>query len=299
MSSMSIPLYINPLAGRGRAGKCVASLRRLLDSNQIDYELITSSFSGDIEEQIAATTRSGVDRVIVAGGDGSIHERVNGVQRGGGSAALGVIPIGTGNDFAKACSIPLHWEDAATLLADRIRSDAPIRSVDIGRVNERFFANCAGIGFDAKVTQIAHNMNWPIGDLVYLIAVFRAMWDGVITPELQIAYLGETYEGPVTLVNVSNGEWVGGMFHIAPGARNDDGELNLVYAGPVTRRRILTLLPKLLSGTHLGQAEITDRVIKRCTIVSAAPVPSHVDGEIQPLQTFFEIEVVENGLRLL
>ncbi|MBT8080224.1 MAG: diacylglycerol kinase family lipid kinase [Gammaproteobacteria bacterium] len=296
---MAIPLFINPTAGRGRAGKSTASLRLLLDANEIDYNLIESSFSGDIEEQVAATTSNGVREIIVAGGDGSIHEAVNGVMRGGGTAALGVIPMGTGNDFVKSCSIPLHWEDATTLLADRIRSGAPIRSVDIGRMNERFFSNGAGIGFDAQVTRIAQNMRWPIGDLVYLLAVFRGMWAGIGTPELQIACLGETYEGSVTLVNVSNGEWVGGMFNIAPGARNDDGELNLVYADAVSRRRVLSLLPKLLRGTHLREPEITHRQIKRCTIIAAAPVPSHLDGEIQPLQTCFDFEIVENGLRLL
>jgi len=296
---MSIPLYVNPVAGRGRARSSIASLRRLLDSNQIDYELIRSSFSGDIEEQIAATTGAGTGQVIVAGGDGTIHEAVNGIMRGGGTAALGVIPIGTGNDFVKACSIPLHWEDAATLLADRIRSNAPNRAVDIGRMNDRYFANGAGIGFDAKVTQIAQNIRWPIGDLVYLIAVFRGMIEGISTPDLQIAYLGETYEGPVTLVNISNGEWVGGMFHIAPGARNDDGALNLVYANAVSRRRILSLLPKILRGKHLQEPEVTHRAVKRCTIVAASPVPSHLDGELQPLQTYFETTIVENGLRLL
>ena len=142
-------------------------------------------------------------------------------------------------------------------------------------------------------------MRWPIGDLVYLVAVFRGMWAGVGTPELQIAYAGETYEGSVTLVNISNGEWVGGMFHIAPGARNDDGELNIVYADAVTRRRVLSLLPKLLRGKHLREPEITHRRIKRCTIVAASPVPSHLDGEIQSLQTCFDIEIVESGLRLL
>ena len=296
---MAIPLFINPAAGRGRAGKKMSSLKRLLDANLIEYEIVVSSFAGEVEELVATATSGGAERVIVVGGDGTVHEAINGICRSGGNTALGVVPIGTGNDFAKACAIPSHWEDAATLLADRIRSDAPLRTIDIGRMNDRYFVNCAGIGFDAKVSQIAQSIRLPVGDLVYLLAVFRGMWEGVATPNLQIAYLGETYEGPVTLVNVSNGEWVGGMFHIAPGARNDDGLLNLVYAGAVTRKRVLTLLPKIFAGTHYAEPEVTNRAIRRCTIVAASPVHSHLDGEVQPMQTWFEIEIVENGLRLL
>ena len=103
----------------------------------------------------------------------------------------------------------------------------------------------------------------------------------------------------MTLANVSNGEWVGGMFHIAPGAKNDDGALDLICAGPVSRLRILSLLPKLIQGTHIHEPEITRANIRKCEIVAASAVPSHLDGEVQPLQTRFEIEVLEGALRLL
>ena len=299
MNSEPVPLFINPVAGRGRARREIASIRDLLGTCGVLVEIIESTIAGDLEEKIFSASAAGANRVIIAGGDGSVHEAVNGLLRAKNNTALGVIPLGTGNDFAKACSIPLHWEDAATLLASRICDQAPVRYVDAGRMNDRFFANGAGIGFDAKINRIARDLRLPIGDLVYLIAVFRGMWDGVITPNVRIRYDGSEYEGPVTLANVSNGPWVGGMFHIAPMAKIDDGSLDLIFVAPVDRLRILSLLPKLVKGTHVAEAEVTHSAVKSFELIADEPVPSHMDGEVQPLQTEFRIELLENALQLL
>ena len=299
MKQKPIPLFVNPVAGRGRAGRSIALLQNLLHANEIEHELIESRARGDIEKLICQRINAGAEKVLVAGGDGSIHEAVNGVMQAESTAALGVIPLGTGNDFAKACTIPPYWEDAAILLADRINSDAPNHMIDVGRMNDRYFANGAGIGFDAKVTQIAENIHLPIGDLVYLIAVFKGMWEGVTTPDLRIDYGADSYSGPLTLANISNGDWVGGMFQIAPMARNDDGELDLVFALPVSNWRLMTLLPRLLQGSHMDQPEVIHAPIKRCEIVATAPVPSHLDGEVQPMYSEFSIQILESGLRLL
>jgi len=299
MSNEPVPLFINPVAGRGRARREMSSIRDLLNARGVAAELLESTAVGDLEERIFSASVAGADRVIIAGGDGSVHEAVNGLLRAGGNTALGVIPLGTGNDFAKASSIPLHWENAATLLANRLCDQVPIRYVDAGRMNERFFANGAGIGFDAKINRIASNLNLPIGDLVYLIAVFKGMWDGVITPKVKLTYDGGEYAGPVTLANVSNGPWVGGMFHIAPMAKIDDGSLDLVFVSPVNRLRILALLPKLIKGEHIDEEEVCCVAIRNFELIADAPVPSHLDGEVQPLQTEFRIELLEGALRLL
>jgi YegS/Rv2252/BmrU family lipid kinase len=294
-----IPVFINPAAGRGRAGRKLDALHELLARHRIEHAIVKSTAPGDLEKRVYDEAIAGASRIIVAGGDGSVHEAVNGIMRSPNRPAIGVVPIGTGNDFAKASNIPLHWEDAATLLAERIAAKVPPREIDVGRMNERYFANGAGVGFDAKVTSIARSIRWPIGDFVYLLAVGRAMWDGVITPELTIRYNGETKHGPKTLANISNGAWVGGMFLIAPDARNDDGRLNLVFADPVSRRRIARLLPRLMNGTHIGQPEICNATIEKCDIEAASPVPSHLDGEVQPLLSRFEIEILPGALRLL
>ncbi len=299
MNTEPIPLFLNPVAGRGRAGRKIRNIAALLDSLALNHVVVQSESVGNLETRVFDAVSAGAKKIMVAGGDGIIHEVVNGILRSGRPADLGVIPIGTGNDFAKACSIPVDWEEAATELAVRMRSNTPARPIDAGRMNDRYFANGAGIGFDAKVNRIARDIRWRIGDLVYLAAVFKGIVDGVITPRVTMKFSGQTVEGPITFANISNGAWVGGMFHIAPMARNDDGELDLVIAGPVSRLRIMVLLPKLMQGTHIDQPEITHSRITRCEISATAPVPSHLDGEVQPLQTEFEIEILKGALSLL
>ncbi len=299
MHNTAIPLFINPAAGRGRAGRKLGAIQTLFDAQGITHSVVQSNAPGDLEQRVYDAACAGTSKLIVAGGDGSIHEAVNGIMRSRKAVALGVIPIGTGNDFAKASGIPLHWEDAVLLLAGRLRAGAPARPVDVGRMNDRFFANGAGVGFDAKVTRIARANRLPIGDLVYLVAVMQAMWDGVITPQMNIRFDGQVLRGPMTLANVSNGAWIGGMFRIAPAAHNDDGELDLVIAGPVSRLRILRLLPRLMNGTHIGEPGISIQRIRQCVIEADAPVPSHLDGEVQALQTRFDIGILPGALSLL
>ncbi len=299
MTTRSPALFLNPVAGRGRAKRRLPRIVELLGDAGVEGAVQQSVAVGDLETQVRETVLGGTRQLIVAGGDGSIHEAVNGIMAGGGDAALGVVPVGTGNDFAKAAGIPLDWEAAATLLARRLADGARPRDIDLGRMNDRWFANGAGIGLDAKVTRIARAYRWPIGDLVYLVAIFRAMMDGIATPEMRIVAGEFRWEGPLTLANVSNGPWVGGMFHIAPMAQNDDGRLELLVAAPVTGRRILQLLPKLVRGSHMDEPEIVHASVQRVTVSALEPVPSHLDGEVQPLQSEFEIEILPGALRLL
>jgi YegS/Rv2252/BmrU family lipid kinase len=299
MSAETVHLFLNPTAGRGRASRRKQRILELLQAGDFPLEMHLSSAPGDLEQQVKASVVAGARKIVVAGGDGSVYEAVNGICSAGQDAALGIIPTGTGNDFAKACDIPLNWQHATQLLADRIAAQEPRRKIDIGRMNDRYFANGAGIGFDAKVTRIARSYRLPMGDLVYLLAIFRAMADGIATPDMCIRAAGLELDGPVTLVNVSNGPWIGGMFHIAPMASNHDGKFELLVADPVSRSRIVTLLPKLMSGKHIGADEIGHHSVTSVIIESSEPVPSHLDGEVQPLQQRFEIDLLPDALRIL
>jgi diacylglycerol kinase (ATP) len=299
MTTRNPALFLNPTAGRGRAGRRLSRILELMEAAAIRPLVHQSTGVGDLEDRIREAVRDGATQLIVAGGDGSIHEAVNGIMEGGGGAALGVVPVGTGNDFAKAAGIPLDWEAATTLLARRIADGAKPRRIDLGRMNDRWFANGAGIGLDARVTQIARSCRWRIGDLVYLVAIFGAMAEGITTPEIRIETDELQWDGPLTLANISNGPWIGGMFHIAPMASNEDGLLELVIAAPVRRRRILQLLPKLVRGSHTEEPEIVHASVRRAKVTASAAVPSHLDGEVQPPQSVFEIEVLPNALQLL
>ena len=299
MSDDSVHLFLNPAAGRGRAGRRKTRIRELLERSGQPVEEHLSRAVGDLEEQVRAAVGQGASRVVVAGGDGSVHEASNGILRGGGTASLGVIPSGTGNDFAKACDVPLDWELATTMLAKRIAEGKAGRRIDVGRMNGRYFANGAGIGLDAKVTQIARSYHLPIGDLVYLLAIFRGMADGIATPRLHITAGRTIWDGPLTLANIANGPWVGGMFHIAPMANNGDGRFDLMIAAPVSRLRILSLLPKLMTGKHVQAKEISHAHVTDVLVEAEAPVLSHLDGEMQPPLERFEISLLPGALQLL
>ncbi len=299
MATEDIHLFLNPTAGRGRAGRRQARILEIFENGGLGVDIHLSQSPGDLESQVLQQVDAGADRLVVAGGDGSVHEAVNGILRSGKPAAFGVIPSGTGNDFAKACDIPLNWEHATRLLVDRIAAKQTPRQIDAGKLNERFFANGAGLGFDAKVTRVARSIRLPIGDLVYLLAIFRTMLGGVASPRLQITAGEFHWNGPLTLAAISNGPWVGGMFHIAPMASNSDSVLDLLIAKPVTRRRVLSLLPKLMNGEHLQEAEIVHHPVTTLTIKAEQAVPSHLDGEVQALQTDFELSILPGALNLL
>lgn len=299
MSSIQLPLFVNPTAGRGRAGKRLPRIVELLRAAGVEPLVSESAGVGDLESRVRHAVDGGAARVIVVGGDGSIHEVVNGLLPSDSGAAFGVIPCGTGNDFAKAAGLPLDWETATQLLADRIVNNAAPRILDAGWMNGRYFANGAGIGFDAKVTRIARMYRWPIGDLVYLFAIFRAMRGGIATPSLTVKGGAFEFGGPVTLASISNGPWIGGMFHIAPMARNDDGKLELLIVDPVSRRRIASLLPKLLQGKHMSEPELRHASVSQVSIHCDEELPSHLDGEIQPLARHFDVDVLPDALHLL
>lgn len=299
MSSHPIHLFLNPTAGRGRAGKRQSRILELLHQADLDVDVHLSQFSGGMETEVLQQIEAGAERIVVAGGDGSIHEAVNGILRSGANVGLGIIPTGTGNDFAKACDIPLNWEHATSLLADRIAAGETPRKIDAGQFNDRFFANGAGVGFDAKVTRVAQSIRLPMGDLVYLLAIFRTMIGGIVGPKLVISADDFHWDGPLTLAEVSNGPWLGGMFHIAPMANSADSRLELMIAKPLSRRRILSLLPKLIKGTHLPEHDILHHGVTSLSISSAEPIPSHLDGEVQRLQSEIEIRVLPGALNLL
>ena len=299
MSAETLHLFLNPAAGRGRAGRREARIRELLQTQVGTVEVHRSSGVGDLEERVCRRVEHGARRIVVVGGDGSVHEAVNGIVRAGRDVALGLIPCGTGNDFAKACGVSLDWQQAAYDAAGRIASGRDSRTVDVGRMNERYFANGAGIGFDARVTEIARSLRAPIGDLVYLYGILRGMAEGVATPRMRITADTAVWDGPLTLANVANGPWVGGMFHIAPMADPGDGTFDLMIAGPVSRVRILSLLPALMRGRHIGKAEISHTPVTRLLVEADEPVVSHLDGELQRPQRRFEIELLPGALRLL
>lgn len=296
---MAVPLVFNPTAGRGRAGRHIAAICAAFRESGVEVSPTPSRQPGEVETLVKEAIAEGHQRIVVAGGDGSIGEAVNGIFATDPQTELGVVPVGTGDDFAKASSIAPHWEHATALLADRLSSDTPGRPIDVGRCNDRYFVNVAGVGFDAEVSAIAKRIRLPIGDAVYFLALLRALRHGIATPRLKISFAQTILHDTFTLVSFCNGAWVGGMFQLAPDAHNDDGSLDAVCVDAVTRRRIFQLMPRLVRGRHLNVREVNIHSLRSCTIEAEAPLLWHADGEIQAPTSRFRIELLPGALRLL
>jgi YegS/Rv2252/BmrU family lipid kinase len=274
-------------------------MREAFATHGVATDIHVSEASGDIAAIAARLARGGASRIIVAGGDGSINEAFSGILSSGRTVPVGIVPAGTGNDFAKACGIDPDWQRAALALAERLAANVEASTIDAGRCNSSYFVNGVGIGFDAVVTRYASRVSLPIGGLVYMVGLIRALADGVTTPHLEVTADSFHYEGRATLANIANGPWLGGQFRIAPMASNTDGLLDLVLAEPVSRTRAAGLVNPLKKGEHLDEPEVRYAAVKAVTVTSQEPIASHLDGEVQPLADRFEIEVLPGALRLL
>jgi diacylglycerol kinase (ATP) len=291
-------LIVNPRAGRGRGRRHARRLRRYLERSGLKFRASFSREAGDVERQARRACDEGCRHVVVVGGDGTVHEAVNGILSAGTGAALGLIPLGTGNDFAKAIGLPMAWREACDRVVAAI--GRPPRVIDAARCNDFYFANGIGIGFDAMVTVASERLKWLPGSVAYVVALIEAMAKGIPRTPARIIVDDAPLEQEMSLAVVCNGQYIGGVFHIAPRALNDDGVLQLVLAEGVNRRQVLRLAPQVIKGTHEGapQARFIDG--RRFVIETELPLPVEADGEVRYRDARrLEIEVLPGALPVL
>ena len=239
---------------------------------------VVSENRGHAVDLAQRAAEAGRDLIVAAGGDGTLNEVVNGVMQArqqGATVRLGVMPIGSGNDFAGALGIPTDLPLAAEIL-----KRGATRRIDIGTVNGRYFANNVGIGFEAQVNIEAHKMTWLRGQAMYLMAIFRAI-GSFPHPVVQIDRDGQRTENKsILMVTAGNNRRIGGGFLVFPEAVPDDGLLDLCVVDAIPRREILRLLPKLPKGNHVGKSCVEMTRFKHLVVESESPLPVHADGEI-------------------
>ena len=299
---MTAHVLLNPAARGGRNRHLRAPLQRALASAGLDAEVTETAGPGDAERLAHAAGLAG-RLVVAAGGDGTIHEVVNGLAGTGGT--LAVLPLGTGNDYAHALNMPDGLDAALNAVAG-----APVRAVDLGRVSwtdargdrhRRAFANCVGIGFDAHAAALAAETKWIGGRAAYLAAVLRTLWvwrrPGARVRVHTVALAdaagwpasglpddpdpdGIDFEGPLFLCEVGNGHSVGGGFLITPDARPDDGLLDVCLVRHLAPHRALQLMPQTFSGGHTGAPEVT-MARTRSLMLSIAPASAQRGVEVQ------------------
>lgn len=291
-----IALLINPAAGRGRGGRIAGEALTQLRRVDPRCEARMSRGPGEIETLVADAMSGGADCVAVAGGDGTVNEAVNGYVRvAGENQALAVIPVGTGNDFAKMLGVGNDWRLACARVAQGGR-----RRVDLGRCNGRVFANGIGAGFDAQVALEANATKWLRGNAVYGVAVARTLLMRYATPNARIVHDGGVLECRITMLAAANGTTYGGVFRIAPEAAIDDGALDLMVADRLSRAGILGFIPHVMRGTHVGRRGVTMVRTRRVVVETDEPLAVHADGEIiERAAKRLEVEVLPGVLRVV
>ena len=292
-------LIINPHAGRNRGRRYARRLRHLLGESGFRFQASFSRQRGDVEKQVLEACRSGCRHVVVAGGDGTMHEAANGVLRAGTDTAIGLIPLGTGNDFAKAVGLPLDWREACERVVGLARAGR-YRKVDAGRCDDFFFANGVGLGLDAIVTAASERLKWLPGPIAYVMAVAGLLIRPVPATMMRIEHDEGVFEGETALAVVCNGQYIGGVFHLAPSAKNDDGVFQLVIADRVDRWQLLRYAPKVLRGTHEDLPIVTMLGARRIVMRAEPGMPVEADGEVRyRAATSLEIELLPGALRIL
>jgi len=289
-------IIANPTAGHGNGERAIPKIEQELTQLGLDFDLIRTERPGHGIELANQAALEGYDVVVAAGGDGTVNEVLNGLmqaQPSGKRAALGVLAIGRGNDFAPAPGIPETIPEGCQALKEDYR-----REMDVGRVfggkypEGRYFANNVGVGFDAIGTiEVAKLPEW--GMLSFMIAIIKTIFLYYKGPVVKIDYDDQTLTTDTLMVLTMNGRRMGNGFQMAPDARIDDGLFDLVIARQVSRRRIFSLIPHFMKGTQGSQPEIRTLRAARVSISAVSgTLPAQSDGEILCVDgTHLDIEI--------
>ncbi len=301
---MKVRVIINPAAGMGRARKVAREIIRLTKEitreKEIQFDIVFTSPAGENTATNLAreAVKENCQKIILIGGDGTTNEVVNGIV--GSDIPLGIIPAGVGNDFARALHIPKETKRAlhSALFGKAV-------SVDLGRLNEKFFVNVVSFGIDAKITQFAANLKVKYPFLphegVYLIALFRELLSPLEYSEIKIGLpeklitLGEES----ILLAIANGSRYGGMFKIAPEADLTDGLLDMCWVKKMGRMKILINFYKFIIGTHAQLKEVITLRAPSLTVSSSEKLPCEMDGEILEARKEYTISIVPKALRVI
>ncbi|GAB4156613.1 MAG: diacylglycerol kinase family lipid kinase [Candidatus Promineifilaceae bacterium] len=274
---MKVQVILNPYANRWGARSKVEQVKQALQAAGVQADLVFIPAPGGGIALAREAALAGYDAVIAAGGDGTVNEVVNGLIAAAGDGAtmpMGVLPIGTGNDFNDMAGLPRDLMAAAQVIAR-----GKTKQVDAGKVNDRYFDNNCAVAMEPLVTIENVKMTRLSGNIRYIVALVKALiklqaWDMRITLD------NEILEGPAILLSVCNSPRTGGLFYMAPDAKMDDGLFDVVYAPEIPKRTVLAILPRLFKGSHVHHPAVTYTRSSRVIVESRPGTPIHADGEV-------------------
>ena len=275
---MTAKVILNPYSGRWNARKRRPEMEAALQEAGVTYELVETGAPGEGVTLAEAAARAGFSPIIAAGGDGALGEVVNGLHRASPDkplGPLGLMPLGTANDLVHNLGLPLDLKAMARAIAG-----GKTRRIDLGRANEWVFDNNSAVGLEPIVTLFNMRMVRLRGVIRYLVAALRAIHSKP-TWSMRLEWDDGGYEGPVSLVTVGNCAVTGGLFRMAPAADPTDGKLTFVYAYAPSRLKMLSLLPRAISGDYVKDPAVHQHHTTRLQIHMTPDSPIQVDGEIR------------------
>lgn len=294
---MTTLLVVNPAAGHGRAARRAAEAEHALRETWKDVERVDTAAPGDAVSLVRKRVEGGLERVVVLGGDGTLHEAANGLLQAQVTERppVALLPAGTGNDYAKMTgTFGLSTGDAVRRLGR-----GRVARFDVGRVADEYFVNSIGVGFDAEVTRLVNQATWGSGLLLYLtaalrvIAKFRAF-------EAEVEADGHSFSDKLLLLEVGIGPVVGGGFKLTPFARPDDGELDVCAIRSLSVAGILAKLPLAMLGKHTRLPEVRYfRTTRLAFTARQGPVRAQLDGEVRDVNGRLEVGIETGALPVL
>lgn len=300
-----IVAIINPYARLGRVGDRAREVQAALEWAGLD---VTTVFTEKpLHALEIAQTMAREDTILIAGGgDGTVNEVARGIMSSGSAGTMAVLPLGSGNDFARMIGMSEDLKTAVTQLRCAVE-----RQVDVGRVSWEeptskgcaHFVNALGIGFDGyAATLVPRFKGYPLG-MGYLTAILVALWNwksvGVNVVDLSSEDVIR-YSGGLFFVTVGNGQDSAGGYSLNPKASIFDGMLDVCLVEAIGKLRALRMLPLARTGDHLKLPEVHYWHSTGIRVSSERPLPVHADGEIQTLQAIsLDVSVAPGALRVL
>ncbi len=291
-------ILVNPASGGGATGRRWPALRERARALGLEGEELLSRRPGELGERAAAVAGEEA-LLVVVGGDGTLHEVINGAA--GSQAELAVIPAGTGRDFARSLGIPRRFDDAV-----RVALAGSPRTIDLGRAvytgpggeeRTRLFGNAASVGMSGAVARRANASSKRLGGRATFYSALVVEFFRWRNTELRVAFAGGERRGAMHDVVVANGRFLGGGMQLAPSAQPDDGLFDLVLVGDVTKLDFVTTSPKIYRGGHVGHPRIEIVRSPWATIEADEPMLVELDGE-QEGTTPTRFEVVPAAVRV-
>ena len=275
-----VKLILNPIANHGRSLQVASSLHPLLAEFNADWNETRSVCHATQLARLAG--EQGFDLVVAVGGDGTVHEVINGLMQlpEKGRPPLGIVPLGSGNDFAHILGVP---SDPGKALRSCLNGQPHF--IDMGSVRDgegrlEYFNNTLGIGFDAVVTIHTRRITSIHGFMMYLVATLQTIFRNFDPLDLHVVTDQESWDQSTIMLTVGNGPREGGGFLVTPGARLDDGILDYVTIRKISRLTMLRLVPEVMKGTQARFKQVRMGNCRRMEIVSRQPLYIHADGEI-------------------